>query len=328
MSDSGAARVLITGAAGMIGRRLVARLLSVGGFDAIVATDVTESAALPDDPRVSYLPGDLSDPDFVHTLVAGSVDKLGGFGSVFHLAGVVSGTAEREFELGQRVNIGGTTLLLEAVRAAGNVPRLVFTSSLAVFGGELPPVVTDQQRLTPRTSYGMQKATGELLVAEYTRRGWIDGRAVRLPTIAIRPGVPNTAASSFLSSIVREPLAGRAYACPVDETVRSPILSPGRCVRNLLHAHDLPARAWGWDRTVTLPSLDVTVAELVQAVERFGGAEAARLISYQPDPFIADIVAGWPHAMRASRAEELGFTADASVDEIVAAHLDDVRAGW
>ncbi len=311
----------------MLGRRLTARVLAaqtLGGLPvgSVVAADVVEPTQKMSDERLTYRVGDVSDPAFVRSIVDPSVT------SVFHLAGVVSGAAEQDFDLGQRVNLDGMRHLLEILRGLGSAPRLVFTSSLAVYGGELPDRLTDGQRLTPQTSYGMQKAIGEFFVAEYTRRGWIDGRSLRLPTIAIRPGAANAAASSFVSAVVREPLAGRAYACPVDESVRSPILSPGRCVKNLIHAHELPSDAWGWDRSVTLPSLDATVAELVAAVREIGGDEVAGLVTYQPDPFIAKIVAGWPQAFDTRRATELGFTADASVADIVAAHVEDVRAGW
>jgi nucleoside-diphosphate-sugar epimerase len=324
--------VLITGASGMLGRRLTAQVLAAGelaGPDgkpqpvtSVVAADVAEPQTKLADERLAYRVGDISDPAFVRDLVDPQVT------SVFHLAGVVSGAAERDFDLGQRVNVDGMVHLLEALRGLETAPRFVFTSSLAVYGGDLPDRLTDGQRLTPQTSYGMQKAIGEFLVAEYTRRRWIDGRALRLPTIAIRPGAANAAASSFVSAVVREPLAGRAYVCPVDKDVRSPILSPGRCVENFLHAHDLPSDAWGWDRSVTLPSLDATVSELVDAVRRIGGDDAYELVTYEPDPFVAAIVAGWPQAFDTSRATELGFTADASVTDIVEAHVEDVRAGW
>jgi nucleoside-diphosphate-sugar epimerase len=324
--------VLITGASGMLGRRLTAQVLAaaeLAGPDgkpqpvtSVIAADVAEPRVKLTDERLTYRVGDISDPAFVRDIVDPRVT------SVFHLAGVVSGAAERDFDLGQRVNVDGTVHLLELLRGLESAPRLVFTSSLAVYGGDLPARLSDGQRLTPQTSYGMQKAMGEFLVAEYTRRGWIDGRALRLPTIAIRPGAANAAASSFVSAVVREPLAGRAYACPVDKSVRSPILSPGRCVQNLLHAHELPSEAWGWDRSVTLPSLDVTVAELVDAVRQIGGDDAYKLVTYEPDPFVATIVAGWPQAFDTSRAAELGFTADASVRDIVSAHVEDVRAGW
>lgn len=311
----------------MLGRRLTARLLAaetLGGqpVSSVVAADVVEPPKKLDDERLTYRIGDISDPEFVRSIVDPAVT------SVFHLAGVVSGAAEQDFDLGQRVNIDGFRHLLEILRELGTTPRLVFTSSLAVYGGELPARLTDGQRLTPQTSYGMQKAIGEFFVAEYTRRGWIDGRSLRLPTIAIRPGAANAAASSFVSAVVREPLAGRAYACPVDESVRSPILSPGRCVENFIHAYELPSEAWGWDRSVTLPSLDATVADLVASVRKIGGDEAANLVTYQADPFIARIVAGWPQAFDTTRAARLGFAADASVADIVAAHVEDVRAGW
>jgi nucleoside-diphosphate-sugar epimerase len=243
--------------------------------------------------------------------------------SVFHLAAVVSGQAEADTDLGCRVNLDGTRAVLDACRALGTCPRVVFASSLAVYGGELPSAVGDGTALTPQTSYGTQKAIGELLVNDYSRKGFVDGRAVRLPTVVVRPGRPNRAASTFASSMIREPLSGREAVCPVSPETVMALASPRRIVAGLLHAHDLPGHAFGTNRSLQLPGFSVAVGEMAAAVRRAGGEEAHARIHWEPDAQIQQIVSGWPQALGAQRAEDLGFTADTGIDEVVQAFIED-----
>ena len=242
---------------------------------------------------------------------------------MFHLAAVVSGQAEADTDLGYRVNLDGTRAVLDACRLLGTCPRVVFASSLAVYGGALPPAVGDDTPLTPQTSYGTQKAIGELLVNDYSRKGFVDGRAVRLPTVVVRPGRPNRAASTFASSMIREPLAGREAVCPVSPDTVMALASPRRIVAGLLHAHDLPADAFGTSRSLQLPGFSVAVGEMAAAVRRAGGEAAYARIRWEPDPQIQQIISGWPQALRAPRAEALGFAADAGIDEAVQAFIED-----
>jgi nucleoside-diphosphate-sugar epimerase len=250
-----------------------------------------------------------------------------GYEAVYHLAAVVSGAAEAELDLGYAVNLDGTRHLLEAVRAFGRKPRLVFASSVAVFGGEMPEVLQDDTHLTPQTSYGTQKAMGELLVADYHRKGLLDGRSLRLPTIVVRPGKPNRAASTWASSIFREPLAGQEAVCPVAEDTAMYVLSPRRVVDALIHAMELPSEALGMTRSLTLPGRRFTVAEMVDSLRRVAGPEVVHRIRWEPDPLIRAIVAGWPTRFRTPRAERLGFAADTSLDEIIKQHIDDELEG-
>jgi D-erythronate 2-dehydrogenase len=246
-----------------------------------------------------------------------------GTDSVFHLAAVVSGEAEADTDLGYRVNLDGTRAVLDACRALATCPRVVFASSLAVYGGVLPPGVGDETPLTPQTSYGTQKAIGELLVNDYSRKGFVDGRAVRLPTVVVRPGRPNRAASTFASSMIREPLSGREAVCPVLPDTVMALASPRRVVAGLLRAHDLPGDAFGASRSLQLPGFSVAVGEMAEAVRRAGGAEAHGRIRWMPDPQIQRIISGWPQALAAPRAEALGFSADTNIDEVVRAFIED-----
>jgi nucleoside-diphosphate-sugar epimerase len=248
---------------------------------------------------------------------------LPGAEAVFHLAAVVSGEAEADTDLGYRVNLDGTRAVLDACRALGSCPRVVFASSLAVYGGALPPAVGDDTPLTPQTSYGTQKAIGELLVNDYSRKGFIDGRAVRLPTVVVRPGRPNRAASTFASSMIREPLAGRDVVCPVSPDTVMALASPRRIVAGLLHAHDLPADAFAASRSLQLPGFSVAVGEMAAAVRRAAGEAAYARIHWEPDPQIQQIISSWPQALRAPRAEALGFSADTGIDEAVQAFIED-----
>ena len=239
----------------------------------------------------------------------------------------MSGEAEADFDKGYRVNLDGTRALFEAIRhasaAAPYQPRLVFTSSIAVFGSPMPDVIGDDYCSTPLTSYGTQKAIDELLLADYSRRGFLDGVGIRLPTISIRPGKPNKAASGFFSSIVREPLIGEPAVLPVAESVRHWFASPRAAVRFLLHAAELDTALSGTRRSLTMPGLGATVGDQIEALRRVAGDKAVALIRREPDPVIATIVAGWPRNFDAARATALGFAAETSFDEIIRIHIED-----
>ncbi|HEV2302353.1 MAG TPA: D-erythronate dehydrogenase [Stellaceae bacterium] len=315
-------RVVVTGGEGFLGRRLAARLLERADLESLVLFDKAPGAMpLPPDARLARVTGDIADPATVGRLIAPGTD------AVFHLAAIVSGEAEADPDLGWRVNLDGTRAVLEACRALGTRPRLVFASSLAVYGGELPPEVGEEMALTPQTSYGAQKAIGELIVGDYTRKRFIDGRALRLPTVVVRPGRPNRAASGFASSIIREPLAGKEAICPVGPQTVMALISPRRVVAALLHALDLAEEAFGMRRSLQLPAFSVSVGEMAEAVRRAGGEEAYARIRWHRDAMIEAIVAGWPHRLVGTRAEALGFEADAGIDEAVAAFVaDDLEA--
>ena len=311
-------RVVITGGCGFLGRRVALRLLERLEVDELVLFDNAPSALpLPEDRRLKLVTGDIADLETVRGVVAP------GTNSVFHLAAVVSGEAEADTDLGYRVNLDGARAVLEACRALGTCPRLVFASSLAVYGGALPPAVGDDTALTPETSYGTQKAIGELLVNDNSRKGFVDGRAVRLPTVVVRPGRPNRAASTFASSIIREPLSGREAVCPVSPDTVMALASPRRVVDALLRAHDLPAADFATSRSLQLPGFSVAVGEIVAAVRRVGGEQAYTRIRWEPDPLIQRIVSGWPQALAAPRAAALGFTADNGIDEVVQSFIED-----
>jgi len=321
--------ILVTGASGMIGRKLVARLLEAGALggrpiERLTLTDVVAPAK----PQrfcgnVVSLAADISAPATAPALLAARPDVI------FHLAAVVSGEAELDFDKGMRVNLDGSRALFEAVRMVGDGyrPRLVFTSSIAVFGAPFPETIGDDFHLTPLTSYGTQKAIVELLLADYTRRGFLDGIGIRLPTIVVRPGKPNKAASGFFSSIIREPLAGQEAVLPVSEDVRHWFASPRAAVEFLLHAAGLAGDRLGLRINLTMPGLTSTVGEEIAALARIAGADVVRHIRREPDAAIARIVAGWPQNFDARRATALGFRAETSFDEIIRAHIDDELGG-
>ena len=311
-------RVVITGGCGFLGSRLAAELLRRNDIDELVLFDNSPATLpLPEDRRLKPATGDIADRETLRAVITP------GTGSVFHLAAVVSGQAEADTDLGYRVNLDGTRAVLDACRALGTCPRVIFASSLAVYGGELPPTVGDETPLTPQTSYGTQKAIGELLVNDYSRKGFVDGRAVRLPTVVVRPGRPNRAASTFASSMIREPLAGREALCPVSPDTVMALASPRRIVAGLVQAHDLPGAAFGASRSLQLPGFSVAVREMAAAVRRAGGIAAYARIRWEPDPQIQQIISSWPQALHAPRAEALGFTADSGIDEVVEAFIDD-----
>ena len=324
-------RIVITGGGGFIGRRLALALLERGsvriesGDERIERIVLFDQAApqgrLPDDPRIEIATGDIGDAATVGRLIAP------GTALVFHLAAVVSAGAEEDFDLGMRVNLDGTRLVLEACRKLGGAPRLVFASSAAVYGGEVPEVLDDLTILMPQTSYGTQKAIGELLVHDYARKGFVDGRALRLPTVVVRPGRPNRAASTFASSIIREPLQGESVVCPVGPEQGMYITSPRRVVEALIRAAELPGAAWGASRALLLPGITATVAQMVDALRAVAGDAVARRIRWQPDAAIQKIVSGWPMRFEARRARAMGFTADANMQEIIRAFIEDELDG-
>ena len=323
-------KVLVIGAAGMVGRKLTSALLKAGqvggqGITDLVLADIIAAERPVTDIPVTSHAVDISAPDTAATLIALRPDLI------FHLAAIVSGEAEADFEKGYRINLDGTQHLLEAIRLAGLKtpyrPRLVFTSSIAVFGEPLPADIPDEFPLTPLTSYGTQKAIGELLLADYSRRGFVDGVGIRLPTIVVRPGKPNKAASGFFSGIIREPLAGVEAVLPVDVSVRHWFASPRAAVGFLLHAAAMDTSGLGQRRSLTMPGLAATVGDGIEALRRVAGDKTVSLIRHEPDPIIAGIVAGWPQAFLAKRAESLGFAAEQRFDDIIRVYIEDELGG-
>ena len=315
--------ILITGAAGMIGRKLTERLVKDGDLhgapiDALSLADVAAPAPPPVGfaAKINLAPSDIAAPGGAAGLVAGRPDV------VFHLAGVVSGEAELDFDKGYHVNLDGTRALLEAIRAVGGGyrPKVVFSSSIAVFGAPFPDAIPDEFHLTPLTSYGTQKATCELLLADYTRRGFLDGVGVRLPSIVVRPGAPNKAASGFFSGIIREPLNGEEAMLPVSESVLHWHASPRSAVGFLIHAAGLTREALGPRINLTMPGVCCTVGEQIAALRRIAGDAVAARIRRAPDPLVETIVAGWPSRFDPRRALKLGFTVEPSF-EIGRAHV-------
>jgi nucleoside-diphosphate-sugar epimerase len=319
--------VLIIGGAGMIGRKLAERLARDGALGVRPVTQVTlydvVPAAAPEPAKmpVDVLTGDLPAQGEADKVLAKRADVI------FHLAAIVSGEAEQDFDKGYRINLDGTRSLLEAARKAGHRPRFVFASSIAVFGAPFPDAIGDEFHTTPLTSYGTQKAICELLVSDYSRKGFLDGIGLRLPTICVRPGAPNKAASGFFSNIIREPLAGHDAVLPVSESVMHWHASPRAAVDFMLHAAGIDLDQVGPRRAVTLPGLAVTVAEQIAALTRVAGQKVAARIRRQPDPFIDKIVAGWPRRFSAKRALELGFRPDPSFDDIIRYHIEDELQG-
>ncbi|AXK82788.1 NAD-dependent epimerase/dehydratase family protein [Pseudolabrys taiwanensis] len=321
--------VLITGAAGMIGRKLTERLIT----DRSLNTQPIEKLTLIDvvpparpagfSDHVKTRAADLADPGVAEKAVSERPD------AIFHLAGVVSGEAETDFEKGYRVNLDGTRALLDAVRKTGDgyKPKFVFSSSIAVFGAPFPDAIGDEFHLTPLTSYGTQKAICELLLADYTRRGFVEGVGIRLPSIVVRPGKPNKAASGFFSGIIREPLAGQEAVLPVEDSVLHWHASPRSAVGFLTHAAGLSRAKLGDRVNLTMPGVCCTVGEQIAALRRIAGDKVAARIKRAPDELVSRIVAGWPSRFDARRAAELGFTVENSFDDIIRAHIEDELGG-
>lgn len=318
--------VLITGGAGFLGSKLARQLLARGTLagpsgqpkkiSRITLLDQVAAQGF-DDPRIAVMTGDAADAAVIAEALTPSVQ------SVFHLAAVVSGEAESDFDLGMRINLDATRILLEQARKNGNRPRVVFTSSVAVFGGDLPPKVLDTTPATPQGSYGAQKAMCELMVTDYSRKGFVDGRSLRLPTVTVRPGKANKAASSFASGIIREPLNGVVSVCPVPPDTKVWALSPRSTVHNLIHAHELDSAAFGSAGAVNLPGLTTTVGEMVAAMGRVAGAETMKLVEWKEDPAILKLVRTWPGDFVTARAEKMGFVHDANFDEVVKAYVEE-----
>jgi nucleoside-diphosphate-sugar epimerase len=324
-------KVLIIGGAGMIGRKLAERLAKDGRLGGspisammlydVVAPDKPKSAAFP----VETMTGDLPAPGETDKLVAGKPDVI------FHLAAIVSGEAEQDFDKGYRINLAGTMNLLDSVRraydGATKKPRIVFTSSIAVFGAPFPEKIPDEFFTTPLTSYGTQKAIGELLISDYTRKGLLDGISIRLPTICVRPGKPNKAASGFFSNIMREPLAGQEAVLPVTDDVMHWHASPRAAIGFLVHAATIDGEKVGTRRALSMPGLAVTVGGQIEALRKVAGEKVVKRIRREPDPFVAKIVEGWPRNFDTRRAVGLGFKADASFEEIIRIHIEDELGG-
>jgi nucleoside-diphosphate-sugar epimerase len=317
--------ITIIGGGGFLGQKLARALVAQGTLDGtaisrIILADVNdpagiEGAALPVETRRC----DITDPDSVAEVITAGTDMI------YHLAAVVSAHAEEAFEEGMQINLHGTLNILERCRLLGTAPRLVFTSSLAVYGGEVPDPITEVSLLNPQSSYGTQKAIGELLVNDYARKGYIDGRGVRLPTISIRPGKPNRAASSFMSSILREPLNGQTANCPVDEDFRHYYLSPRKCVENLIRVAEISASDLGGNRILQMPGRTLSIRQMIDAMTAVAGPEPATLITWQPEEAVRRIVGGWRFDIHADRALALGLEADGSFEENVRAYIEDDR---
>jgi D-erythronate 2-dehydrogenase len=326
--------ILILGAAGMIGRKFLERLVSeggtIGGRDVakVTAHDVVAAGA-PDGATFAFdaVTGDFALPGVADTLLAQKPDLI------LHLAAIVSGEAEADFDKGYRINLDGTRMLFDAIRALNTAsggeyrPRVVFTSSIAVFGAPFPDAIGDDFNLTPLTSYGTQKAIGELLLADYTRRGIMDGIGIRLPTICVRPGLPNKAASGFFSNIIREPMSGKEAVLPVGEDVMHWHASPRAAIGFLFHAATMDLAPLGSRRNLSMPGLAATVGEQIAALRKVAGDKAVKLIRRAPDPTIIRIVAGWPRNFGVSRAASFGFVAETSFEEIIRVHLEDELGG-
>ena len=325
-------RVVITGGAGFLGSRLARKILERGSLAGpggaqrpvreLVLFDIAPAAGF-DDPRVKIVTGDVSDPATVRAVIGSDTQ------SVFHLAAIVSGQAEAEFDLGMRINFDATRHLLEAMRALPVPARLVFSSSLAVFGaaapGDVPNPVRDDTALTPLSSYATQKAMGELMVNDYSLKGFVDGRSLRLPTITVRPGKPNAAASSFASGIIREPLSGVEAIVPVGPDTRMWVLSPRGVIDNLIIGHEVDGSAFGSYRSVSVPGMQVRVGDMAEARRRVAGAEVASRVVWRHEPRIDRIVSTWPSSFDCAKGLALGMKADDNFDDIIRAHIADER---
>jgi D-erythronate 2-dehydrogenase len=317
-------KVLITGGAGFLGQRLAKRLLQRGQLDGqpvdeIVLLDVArpQDETLLSDARIKAETGDISERAVLERHIDTNTQ------AVFHLAAIVSGQAESDFDLGMKINLDASRALLEVCRAAGHAPRVVFTSSVAVYGGTLPDIVQDDTALNPQSSYGTQKAIAELLLCDYARRGFVDGRVLRLPTISVRPGKPNAAASSFASGIIREPLNGERSTCPVDGNTRVWLLSPRGAVDALIAGWEIERAKLGDRPVVNLPGLSVSVNEMVDALREVAGDEAASRIDFQLEPRIEKIVYSWPGAWNTARAQQLGLVGDQTFADVIRAYIAD-----
>jgi nucleoside-diphosphate-sugar epimerase len=320
-------KVLITGGAGFLGQRLARELLARGelkGPDGqsqpiteLVLLDVVAASGFNGDNRVRAEVGDIAERSVLERLIDDQTS------AIFHLAAIVSGQAEADFDLGMCINLDASRLLLETCRLRGHKPRVVFTSSVAVYGGDMPDVVRNDTALNPQSSYGTQKAIAELLLSDYTRRGFVDGRVLRLPTISVRPGKPNAAASSFASGIIREPLNGEPTVCPVAGSTRLWLLSPRKAIACLIAGLEIDAAPLGNQRRLNLPGISVSVDEMVAALREVAGEEVVKRIEWQPDPGIEKIVGSWPGRWDTTRAEQLGLTGEKSFTDVIRSYIED-----
>jgi nucleoside-diphosphate-sugar epimerase len=321
-------KVLITGGAGFLGQRLARELLARGelkGEDGrlrpvteLVLLDVVPAPETGDS-RVRTEVGDIADRAVLERLIDTET------AAIFHLAAIVSGQAEADFDLGMRINLDASRLLLDVCRMRGHRPRVVFTSSVAVYGGDLPDVVQDHTALNPQSSYGAQKAIAELLLNDYARRGFVDGRVLRLPTISVRPGKPNAAASSFASGIIREPLNGETAVCPVAGNTRLWLLSPRKAIESLIAGCEIAAETLGNHRTLNLPGISVSVDEMIDALREVAGDEAVKRIEWKVDPRVEKIVGSWPGQWDTSRALQLGLSGDRTFADVIRSYLEDEK---
>ncbi|HVV42487.1 MAG TPA: D-erythronate dehydrogenase [Nitrobacter sp.] len=322
--------ILVLGAAGMVGRKLTERLARDGRLGNRDISKLTlQDVVAPAKPNTS-IPVEIVTSDFADPRAAGPLVAAGRPDVIFHLAAIVSGEAEADFDKGYRINLDGTRYLIDAIRAVGSdyKPRLVFTSSIAVFGAPFPEKIGDEFLSAPLTSYGTQKAICELLISDYTRKGMLDGVSIRLPTICVRPGAPNKAASGFFSNIIREPLAGKGAVLPVSEDVMHWHATPRSAVGFLIHAGTMDTAPMGPRRALSMPGLAATVGEQIAALERVAGKSVVARIKREPDPTIIGIVAGWPRNFDTARARKLGFTTDEKTfDDIIRIHIEDELGG-
>lgn len=315
-------RILIVGGGGFLGQKLASALAAKGRLldreiEGITLADLNAPTLVEAPFPVQSIAVDIREAAPVAELIAP------GFDVIYHLAAIVSGQAEADFDLGVAVNLMGSLNVFEGARSAGDKPVVVFTSSIAVYGGEVPDPIEDWTALNPQNSYGAQKAASELLLNDYTRKGFIDGRGLRLPTISIRPGKPNAAASSFMSSIFREPLQGEEAVCPVAPDYTHWFLSPRRCIENLIIAAEIPAERWGVSRCLALPGRTWRIEEMVEAMRKVAGDAPVRLIRWEPDEAVQNIVLGWRANFRPTKALALGFVADESFEDNIRFFLED-----
>lgn len=312
--------VLILGGGGFLGKRLAKELTQNGGLTKgeivrLLMVDIAFAEDRLHDPRVEYMEADFSDEVAITNILQQQPDVI------FHLAAIVSGEAEKNLDLGMKVNFHASLQILELCRKLAIHPRIVFASSCAVFGGDVSKVITDETAPKPRSSYGTQKAMVELLINDYSRRGFVDGRSLRLPTIAVRPGGPNAATSSFVSSIIREPLQGKKASYPVPPETPCWILSPKNVIKNFIHAANIDEGLLGDDRVINLPGLTVSVREMIDSLQQISGPDVTNLISHEPDAFLQSIVLTWPPYFDTLRAKKLGFVSDSSVEEIIRSYI-------
>ena len=321
-------KIVITGGGGFLGQQLARRILALGSLpgpdgqprtvDCLTLFDLAFPPQGVSDSRVEQVTGEIADRDTVARLI--DRRDIG----VFHLASVVSGGGEKDFDLAMRVNLHGALHVLEALRAQGSTPRIVSSSSVAAFGGdEMPPRVSDLTKQTPLTTYGVTKSIGELLINDYTRKGFVDGRSARLPTVIVRPGKPNAAASSFASGVIREPLAGVECLLPVPLETVMPVAGHRTVAEGMIKLYSAESAALGPDRAFNLPSLQVSVAQMIESLKRVAGDRKLGPIRVERDPLVERIVAGWPTATDASRALKLGLPVDTDVDGIIRAYIED-----